>query len=83
MYKIYTKTNCDWCVKAKRLLKDLGAQYEECKLGQDFEKDDLRALLGPHLPLTVPQVFLNEKRIGGYEELAEYLENHGVMGLQT
>jgi len=82
MYKIYTKDNCPWCVKAKRLLMDCGLQYEELKLGVDYERDDLKALLPESLPLTVPQVFVYNKRVGGYEDLTEYLESNGVMGIQ-
>lgn len=80
MYKVYTKDNCSWCVKAKSLLNDCGVKYEELKLGKDYERDNLKALLPESLPLTVPQIFLYDKRIGGYEDLAEYLESHGVMG---
>lgn len=80
MYKMYTKDNCPWCVKAKQLLNDCGMKYEELKLGVDYQREDLQALLPESLPLTVPQVFVYNKRIGGYEDLAEYLEAHGVMG---
>lgn len=82
MYKIYTKDNCDWCIKAKNLLNSCGIEYTELKLGTDYQKEDLRALVPEHLPLTVPQVFVQSKRIGGYEDLAEYLERTGVMGVQ-
>lgn len=81
-YRIYTKENCPWCVKAKQLLNDCGIKYEELHLGKDYEREDLKKLLPPTLPLTVPQVFVYNKRIGGYEDLAEYLESHGVLGAQ-
>lgn len=81
--RMYTKDNCTWCVKAKRLLMDLGLNFDELKLDRDFTKDDLRAMVGPNVPLTVPQVYINDKRVGGYEDLAEYLEDHGMMGLQS
>jgi glutaredoxin len=61
---------------------DCGLQYEELKLGVDYERDDLKALLPESLPLTVPQVFVYNKRVGGYEDLTEYLESNGVMGIQ-
>ncbi len=82
MYRIYTKDDCPWCVKAKRILTDCGIKYEELKLGKDFTREELKALLPESLPLTVPQVFVYNKRIGGYEDLAEYLEANGVMGTQ-
>lgn len=82
MYRVYTKDDCPWCVKAKRLMADCGIQYEELKLGKDYEREELKALLPESLPLTVPQVFVYNKRIGGYEDLAEYLEAIGIMGPQ-
>lgn len=82
MYKMYTKNDCPWCVKAKRLLNDCGIQFEELKLGIDYEREDLKKLLPENLPLTVPQVFVYNKRIGGYEDLSEYLEANGIMGIQ-
>lgn len=83
MYKVYTKDNCPWCIKAKRLLDDLGVKYQELNLGVDYTKEELRELIGPNLPLTVPQVFVYNKRIGGYEDLAEYVEMHNISGMQT
>lgn len=83
MYIIYTKDNCNWCVKAKQLMNDVGVKYQELKLGIDYTREELKALLPENLPLTAPQVFIYNKRIGGYEDLAEYLESTGVMGLQT
>jgi glutaredoxin len=83
MYKIYTKDNCSWCVKAKQLMNDVGVKYQELKLGIDYTREELKALLPENLPLTAPQIFIYNKRIGGYEDLAEYLESTGVMGLQT
>ena len=82
MYKIYTKDDCVWCVKAKRLMIDLDLKYEEYKLGQDYTKEELRSLVPENLPLTVPQIFVYNKRIGGYEDFAEYLENTGITGTQ-
>jgi glutaredoxin len=80
IYKLYTKENCPWCVKAKQLLNSVGLQYEELHYDKDFTKDDLRELIGPNLPLTVPQVVVRNHRIGGYEDLVEYIESHGVSG---
>lgn len=80
--RIYTKDNCPWCVKAKELMKNLHLKYTELKLGEDFTREELRELLPENLPLTVPQIFIYNKRIGGYEDFAEYCENTGIMGIQ-
>ena len=80
--KIYTKDNCPWCVKAKELMNNLHLKYTEYKLGTDFTREELRELVPENLPLTVPQIFVYNKRIGGYEDFAEYCENTGIRGLQ-
>lgn len=83
---IYTKDNCVWCVRAKELLKNLNVPYQEKKLGTDYTKEELRELVNGSAPvsmtppLTVPQIFVYNKRIGGYEDLVEYCENHGMIG---
>ena len=82
MYTIYTKENCDWCIKVKALMKSLSIPYTELKLNDDYNKEQLRELIPTNLPLTVPQVLKFGSRIGGYEDLAAYFEMHGVMGAQ-
>lgn len=74
---IYSKPNCPWCVKAKELMNKLGMKYDEKKLDEDYTRDDLRLLVPENLPLTVPQIFVDDNRIGGYEDFAEWCDNHG------
>ena len=75
---IYSKPNCPWCVKAKELLNKLHLSYDEKVLDVDYKREDLRELVGKHLTLTVPQIFINDRRIGGYEDLVEWCDNHGM-----
>ena len=35
MYKVYTKTNCSWCTKAKELLKKHNIEFEEINIDED------------------------------------------------
>lgn len=79
---VYTKDNCVWCVRAKELLKNLNIPYEEKKLGTDYTKDDLIALLGRETNITVPQVLTDGKLIGGFDALSQYVEDHGITGPQ-
>ena len=74
---IYSKPNCPWCVKAKELMNRLGMKYDEKILEQDYTRDYLRLLVPENLPLTVPQIFVDSHRIGGYEDFAEWCDNHG------
>ena len=75
---IYTKPNCPWCVKAKELMKKLHMEYSEKILDVDYKRDELRELVPENLPLTVPQIFVYNKRVGGYEDFVEYCDNHGL-----
>lgn len=74
---LYSKPNCNWCVKAKELMNKLGLKYDEKKLDEDYTRDYLRLLVPENLPLTVPQIFVDGNRIGGYEDFAEWCDNHG------
>jgi len=70
MITIYTKsTPCAYCDAAKMLLDEHGLDYREIIADRD---DDTKKLFRERVPAeikTVPQIFLNEERIGGYNEL--------------
>lgn len=73
-YIIYSRDNCNWCVKAKELLESKGLPYEELKLGIDYDKEQLRSKLGGIDRLTVPQIFHEGNYIGNYEGLRSLIE---------
>ncbi len=64
---VYTKQNCPFCVRAKRLLEKKGVPYEEI----DVEgNDDLRTWLAEKSgQMTVPQVFAGERSLGGFSDV--------------
>jgi glutaredoxin-like protein len=68
---LFAKVGCPFCAKAKELLKNHGIEYEEIILGKDASMRSLRAMTGA---MTVPQVFIDGKLIGGSEALAAYFE---------
>lgn len=63
---IYTKTMCSYCHRAKELLDMKGAQYTEIDLFKDDRYDEMVERSGR---TTVPQIFINDKHVGGYDEL--------------
>lgn len=75
--KLYTKTTCNYCVKAKNLLKFNNILYEEILMDNDSERlefyDKLSNELGVQIN-TVPQIFINDTYIGGYDKLVEELK---------
>ena len=67
--ELYTTPSCSFCVRAKRLLQERGLVYDEHDVATD---DALRAsVMERSGRRTVPQIFIDGRSIGGYEELAE------------
>jgi glutaredoxin 3 len=73
---VYTKQNCPFCVRAKRLLDKKGVPYEEIAIEG---KDELRAwLVEKSGQMTVPQVFAGDRSLGGFSDL-DALEREGKL----
>ncbi|MGE0873470.1 MAG: glutathione peroxidase [Burkholderiales bacterium] len=66
---ILTREGCSFCAKAKSLLKELGYDYAEVSLDHKVRSKVVGAIAGAQ---TVPQVFVNGERIGGWEELERW-----------
>lgn len=65
---IYTKQNCPYCHLAKELLSARQIPYEEIRIDLDDNKRDEMIRLSNKR--TVPQIFINDQPIGGYDDLA-------------
>jgi len=64
---VYTTEYCPYCVRAKALLRQKGVSFDEIDVGMDAAlRDKMVEASGRR---TVPQIFINEQPIGGYEEL--------------
>lgn len=73
---IWSKYNCNYCDQAKAMLTAKGITFEEKKIGDGYTKEDL--LEAVPTARTVPQIFLDEKLIGGFTELKKYFESEHV-----
>jgi glutaredoxin len=74
-YVIYTRAaTCQWCDKAKELLKSHNIPYTEYVVGRDITKEELQEQFGQHIK-TVPQITVDGRLIGGFESLHERLEH--------
>jgi glutaredoxin 3 len=69
---VWSKYNCPFCDQAKALLESKGIQFEEKKIGDGYTKEDL--LESVPTARTVPQVFIDDKLIGGFNELRAHLK---------
>ena len=76
---IYTSPICNYCSAAKHLLSKKKIRYEEIDIGDDSEKREEMLRKSNGLK-TVPQIFIDEKHIGGYVEL-KALENKGELDM--
>jgi glutaredoxin 3 len=68
---VWSKEQCPYCEMSKQLLTSKGIVFEEKKIGSGYTKEDL--LDAVPSARSVPQVFLDDKLIGGFKELQEYL----------
>ncbi len=64
---IYSKDPCPYCVKAKMLLQRKGISFTEIKITDDKIKEEMIAKSGGRM--TVPQIFIDGKHIGGCDDL--------------
>ena len=64
---VYTKANCPFCVRAKRLLEKKGVAFEEISVEG---RDELRTwLVEATGQMTVPQIFAGERSLGGFSDI--------------
>ena len=65
--RVYSTLVCPYCVRAKMLLKDRQIPYEEIDVTGDHDKRKW-SVKTPG-PRTVPQIFIGDESIGGFDEL--------------
>jgi len=70
---IYTRNNCVWCDRAKNLLTINNLEYEEIDLSDDVLRENFYKKFN-HSIKTMPQIFIDDNRIGGFEALVDYLD---------
>ena len=69
---IYTKSNCPNCVAAKQLLKSKGLDYQEINLDDETKRSEFN-LVHP-AARQMPQIFMNDQRVGGLAGLQAALK---------
>ena len=67
--EMYTTSSCPYCIRAKELLNKKGASYKEFNIqtNPQYMADMQRKNPGAR---TVPQIFINDQIIGGYDDMA-------------
>lgn len=74
--QVYTKGWCPYCFAAKSLLEGKKVTFEEIDASDPDVRMDM--IQRAHGRRTVPQIFIGDRHIGGYDELAA-LERRGEL----
>ena len=71
-FLIFTKYRCSYCDRAKTLIEQKGYEYESINIEED---NNIELLLEKKkYARTMPQIFINDKLIGGYTDLVDYFK---------
>lgn len=64
--KVYSTQHCSYCVQAKNYLQTNGIEFQSVMIDEDIDAAKLMMSKGLR---TVPQIFIGEEHIGGYDKL--------------
>jgi glutaredoxin 3 len=66
---MYSTAFCGYCQRARNLLERKGVSVQEIKVDEDArERETMLRRSGGRR--TVPQIFIGERHVGGYDDLA-------------
>jgi glutaredoxin len=68
---VWSKDQCAFCEQAKGLLEMKGIEYEVRNISQDWTREQL--LESVPTARSVPQIFLDDEYVGGFQELRQRL----------
>ena len=65
---MYTTMICPYCVRAKHLLQRKDVDFEEIRI--DTDRVQMRIMMERTRRHTVPQIFIGDFHVGGFDDLA-------------
>ena len=69
--KIYSTAICPYCERAKMLLEKRNIKYTEFKIDEDVKLfEEMLALSNGRR--SVPQIFIDDQHIGGYDDIVDF-----------
>jgi glutaredoxin 3 len=75
---VYSTDYCPYCRSAKDLLRSKGIAFREVDVtGDDAAREELVQKSGGRT--TVPQIFVDGKAMGGYDDLTTFFRNGGSL----
>ncbi len=77
---IYSSSICPYCISAKRLLGNLRLKFQEKIIDNNplLREEMISKSEGKK---TVPQIFIGEKHVGGYDDLELLFQSGKLMSL--
>ncbi len=73
---MYSTAMCPYCVRAKRLLRNKRVEFEEIRI--DHERERMQEMISRSNRRTVPQIFVGNYHVGGFDDLAR-LDAYGKL----
>jgi glutaredoxin 3 len=68
---MYSTAVCPFCIMAERLLKAKGVENIE-KIRVDLEPDQKAAMMQKTGRRTVPQIYIGDTHVGGFDDLSAW-----------
>ena len=75
--QIYATASCPYCVMAEKLLRAKGVAEIE-KIRVDLDPERRQEMMQQTGKRTVPQIYIGERHVGGFDDLAE-LDHDGEL----
>jgi glutaredoxin-like protein len=72
---VFSRKGCPHCARAKGMLRDTGIAFEALELNDSYTDRTLRAVADA---TSLPQIFINGKKIGGADDLAAWLKKNSI-----
>lgn len=76
---IYSKDYCPYCEMAKNLLKNLNIAFQEIDITNSPEM--MEELRKKSRMMTVPQIFVGESCLGGYDQISALHKKGELVGM--
>lgn len=74
---MYSTATCTYCVSAKQFLEGRGLAFEEVRV--DLDPEQFATMLArSNGRRTVPQIFIGERHVGGYDDMMK-LHREGAL----
>lgn len=73
--EVYWKQNCGWCDRVKEFLTNKNIAFSPIEVGNDITIDGFKSMMKPYKldKITLPQVFMNNVRIGGFHDTVTHV----------